>query len=455
MKKLQKLIEYLFYLFVFLLPWQTRWIWYEGELNKGFWEYGTFSLYGIDILFVIILALAGIYFICKKKIKNQKPNSKFCITFYVLPIVFLVIAFLSVLWAQNKGLALYASVKLLEGILLFWLVSKMKLNFTKLGIAFVSSAVIQAGLGIWQFLTQSTFANKWLGMALQIPGRGDTSVIESSVGRWLRAHGSLPHPNMLASWLVVGLFILLGLAYRFTIQKKSFWKALHPNLWLNIFIYWSCVIIVTGLFFTFSREAWLALIIGLVFFWIIVLIKKQAAIFYKLLATGLATIIVLSFIFWPLLSTRLSGQDRLEVKSRQERTTYLNQSFQLIKKHWLTGVGVGNYTLAVHNQIDPNLKSWDYQPVHNVYLLILAELGIIGLGIFLWLIFYIIKRLFSFQIRQDWPWTLIYPVAILAILIIAFFDHYFWTLHFGIMLFWLILGLSTYTNSEQTVDNPS
>lgn len=446
MRKLQKLINYLLYLFVFLLPWQTRWMWYEGKLNNGFWEYGTYSLYGIDIIFGLILVLFLFWRLKRNQstINNRLSTSDKGLLLTVSCL--LLIAFLSIFWAQDRSLALYASVKFLEGILLFWVVRTIKPTFAKLGIAFVSSAVIQAGLGIWQFITQSTFTNKWLGLALQESGTGGVSVIENVTGRWLRAYGSLPHPNILAGWLVIGLFVLLSLAYRLAVQKRSFWKVLSYNFWINIFVYWSFVIIAAGLFFTFSREAGFALITGLIFFGIIISIKKQAAIFYKLLVAGLAMIIILSVIFWPLLSTRLLGQDRLEMKSIQQRAAYLRQSFQLIKKYPFLGVGIGNYTLAVHNQINPNLKSWDYQPVHNIYLLVLTELGMIGFIIFLWLIWLISRKLPISDNQSIRP--LICFSILFVVLIIGFFDHYFWTLHFGIMLFWLILGL-TFRNFQK------
>ena len=62
---LQKIIEYGFYLFLFILPWQTRWIIVPGEINEGYFEYGTYSLYGSDILLIILLFLAGWYFFRK------------------------------------------------------------------------------------------------------------------------------------------------------------------------------------------------------------------------------------------------------------------------------------------------------------------------------------------------------------------------------------------------------
>ena len=44
-------------LFLFLLPWQTRWFYQSGSLNGGYWEYGTFSLYGTQILLWLIIIL--------------------------------------------------------------------------------------------------------------------------------------------------------------------------------------------------------------------------------------------------------------------------------------------------------------------------------------------------------------------------------------------------------------
>ena len=43
-------IEYLIYLFLFLLPWQTRLILRHGVLNNGNWEYGIVGVYGTELI---------------------------------------------------------------------------------------------------------------------------------------------------------------------------------------------------------------------------------------------------------------------------------------------------------------------------------------------------------------------------------------------------------------------
>ncbi|HLD86138.1 MAG TPA: hypothetical protein VJA28_01660, partial [Patescibacteria group bacterium] len=51
----EKIREYLFYLLVFLLPWQARYIFHDPQLFGETWEYGRLSLYGWDILLVVLV----------------------------------------------------------------------------------------------------------------------------------------------------------------------------------------------------------------------------------------------------------------------------------------------------------------------------------------------------------------------------------------------------------------
>ena len=78
--------------------------------------------------------------------------------------------------------------------------------------------------------------------------------------------------------------------------------------------------------------------------------------------------------------------------------------------------------------------SWHYQPTHNVFLLIWAEVGILGLLAIAVLFFIIIKK---FIIHDDWQAL---PV-LLALIVIMLVDHWLWSLHFGVLFFWLVLGM--------------
>ena len=94
---------------------------------------------------------------------------------------------------------------------------------------------------------------------------------------------------------------------------------------------------------------------------------------------------------------------------------------------------MGNYTLAIHNEIESTRSAWFYQPVHNVFLLIFTELGVAGVLVIL-LFGYFIRRIFNCNLL---------PIFILFLLL-ALFDHYLWSLYSGLLLVGVGSGLSDY-----------
>ena len=453
MSRLAKTIEYLFYLFIFLLPWQTRWIWHYGSLNGGQSEYLTFSLYATEILLWLILVLAIIY---KIRVKDEEAgilNYKI-LDFYILFFLLLIISALSIFWSLDKQVAIYYLIKLLEGFALLIFIINFKFSYFNVGGALVLSGFVQAILAITQFLTQRVWASKWLGMAEQLPQILGVSVVESDSMRWLRAYGSLSHPNILAGFLVVSCLLLVVLLI------------LARHKWEKVLLWISCLIILTGLFFTFSKAAFLALGVGILFLSIFIFLSNETRtkiIFSQMLFSGFLVLAVLTMFYSQLVFTRLSGEERLEQKSLSERALYFEQAKNLIKANWLKGTGLGNYTLALYNQLSEKQPAWAYQPVHNVYLLVATELGILGFVIFILLIIEGLRRIYHFKIQEhlglleifsQFQFIGIYEfyrqrfyrflgttAIFLAILVLMVFDHYFWTQYFGIMLWWLCLGL--------------
>ncbi len=180
---------------VFLLPWQTRLIIEAGKINGGTSEYLSYSLYGTDILLIGLIALTFIFF--RKKIFKFKLSKKNLI----LLLIFFLLSLGSLFFAENKLLALYFEVRILLAVSLFWLAFKF-IELPRLASYFVFSLIAPATLALWQFLSQTSFENKWFGLAEHQAFLGGTSVIETFSngvisGRWLRGYGSFDHPNIL------------------------------------------------------------------------------------------------------------------------------------------------------------------------------------------------------------------------------------------------------------------
>ena len=419
MKLLDKIITYGLYLFVFLMPWQTRWIYHEGLLNGGVWEYGRFSLYGTEILLVVLLGLSlgqvirSRYKIFRLVRPADKQNSK--LWFFVGLLV--IWSALTILWSSDKQLAWYGWLRLAEGVGLVWLITQnVKLTTKNLGLALITAGVVQSLMAVGQWVMQLSLANKWLGLSFLNPSALGTAVVDNGVGRFLRAYGSLPHPNMLAGFLVI---CLLAAVILIVIESSGRVKRL---------LLAATAVMSMGLFLTFSRAGWLTLFICLVVYLLAAWLKKSTlknfwpAVLIIVLVFGFLT-----YIYGDLVQTRLTSLERLEVKSNQERLAAIDQSQSVIKQHWLGGVGLGQYTLVLAGQ-QPGLMAWAYQPVHNTGLMAWAELGFVGLLLLILIMAAVFKSRSEFYL------------LLIAVLVLGLFDHYFISFYFGIMLGWLVIG---------------
>ena len=432
---LKKLTEYGLYLLVFLLPLQTRWIIYPGELNGGYFEYGTISLYATDIVLLAVLLLFLIDLIKNKRIKNQESRIT---NLWVILAGLELTVFISCCFADNKLIAFYKYAWFLLGIGLFFLIVKAKYSRLKLLFGFFLGIFFSASLGIWQFLSQSSFANKWLGLAKHDPAEPGASVVEAigSLGlgeRWLRAYGTLDHPNMLGGLLALGAIIVVLTVLH--LKKTERKETVAGYKYIILTFYFLLITFLFALFFTFSRADWLAFVINLFAVLIIVLIKKdrfqQIQILKIILISGILVFILLTS-FQNLVLVRVKGESRLEQKSNIERLDSNKVALDMFRDNWLIGVGMGNYTTELA-KINPNHPAYFYQPTHNTYLLIAAEIGIFGIALFLYLILYINHYILKSGKVYKIP-------LIIALIILLTFDHWLWSLHFGVLFLFFVLG---------------
>lgn len=424
-----KINALIFYLFLFVLPWQTIFILREIEVAGEKFQYGTIGIYFFEIIlfFWILLNL----FILKKFYHKK-------LLFSVL--LFAIYASLSFLWASNKPIAFYFLTPLLLGSCSFLILQKKILKFKKFTFVFISSVFLQGLLGIYQFLNQIIHSNKWLGISEHLAWQGGASVIETSSERFLRAYGGMPHPNILGGFLVIAILLGVG-AYLKAASDEKFWK---------YFLLVSSVINFFTLLATFSRSALLALFFGLFLLFIYYLYNKRLFQIKNILFL-ITTFSLISFLFFysfsNLLASRLDASSRLEKKSIDERLVYIREAQKIIAHQPLLGTGIGNYTETVLKNKNAPTEIWRIQPVHNIYLLIFAELGIVGFSLFLFIVLFVICDLLNSFVKENTN-RVIFATITLSLLILSFFDHWLWTTHSGIIIFWLLLSFSR----EKTID---
>jgi O-antigen ligase len=425
---LQSVLSAGLYTLLFIIPWQTILILHEPFVNGSKWEFGVLGFYATELL-LWVCAILFIFWYRKKWL--QVSGLKFKITkdrlFVVSCSLFVVYCLLSSFWAINPELAWQHGLRVMGAFILFFMLWLGPITFRKATSWFVAGATIQSLLGIWQFLTQSTFAFKWLGLVEHPVYQAGTSIISSpEIGRWLRAYGAFSHPNVLGGFLVVSIILTILLTSKYKISKFSIFS-----------FQFSLILQTVALFFTYSRSAWLAILISLIGLLVYWFISKRFTIYdLRFTIYTLLTFAILTTIFFLLVQTRFSNTSYNETVSISERLYGYSESLTVTNKNLLFGVGAGNYTVALI-ELNPYKPGWSYQPTHNVLLLILTELGLVGKLLLSIVILTFLILLRSQKILFKPEIYLLFTVYCLLII----FDHYMYSSFTGLLIAESFFGL--------------
>jgi O-antigen ligase len=315
-----------------------------------------------------------------------------------------------------------------------------------------ASGVIQSIIAIAQFTVQKSIGLTWLGES--VVGKNIHNVAKFSFEgeKYIRAYGTFPHPN------VLGIFLLFTLSAGLSLflAKKNILKNVR---WPYRFIFYiEIFVVLLGLILTYSRTTLVltTIILGVFIFRQRRLINRSYKKYCErfrvpfFLQTTLAILFIFGTIFasYNILAPRLCLQCA-GGHSWELRKVYQKNAEIIIFRHPLIGVGLGNFISTSKNITDYSKFPWRLQPVHNLYLLIASEIGLLGLFLFLLTIFFYFFKRISFYSILNSPLDLFF----MAVLLISFFDHYFWTLRQGQLIFWLTFALASIPKTKK-VDSP-
>jgi O-antigen ligase len=334
---------------------------------------------------------------------------------------------LSVVVSQDRAvsLALTAHLALLGGLYLLCVNDPPPAALV--GRLFGGVLLAQAVVALVEVGLQSTH---WLrDLYLMWPGSlaaadSGASVVQNIAGqRWLRAYGTLPHPNILGGVVL----ICLGAA------AERFWEE-GRRLWL--------VLVALGaitLALTFSRSAWVGM--GAMLLGGAVLLRRAGpARARPILLTGLVALALTLAPLFPFLLARMElgeGRVALEHRSVADRARLWRAGGDVIRSHLLLGVGAGTFVESLARMPGPPIV---FEPVHNIPLLVTAETGLPGGLAAVALGAAVLGRMW--RRRRSAPASeAMWALAVLGMLTVGQFDHYWWTLPPMRTLFVMALGL--------------
>ena len=460
---IERVKKYSWYVFVFLLPWQTAWILREVFVAGEKWQYATVGLYVSDVALLVSMAFFVATF--RREVWGEMWRD---MILWILAAL-CVWTSLSALWAIDGSLALFSAWRMFLMTLLYVLVRYGGFPIRKTLLVFLVSMTLHAVLAISQWVGQYVSPSTFLGIAEHDPARWGTFVLKTESGRFLRAYGGFEHPNVLGGALAIA--ILCGVWLSVTADHFRSRIALLAMALLMSF----------ALVFTFSRSGWIAFLFGALVIGIFVLLsffqrvrrskkriflthssrvgaKFRKILFFDLLGTSLVenvrflyrknvyrffmallltgvSFLTAFFLVCDVAMSRFSGETLAREGSFSDRAVLMDQGFATIRERPILGVGSGNFTAFTQGRFpEAGRFVGDFQPVHTVPILVFAELGVVGLVLF--------SLLLASILVQVWHGRNMFAGAIVCALFpMLFLDHWLWTSHFGALFFGFLLGI--------------
>jgi len=381
------------------LLWSER-VFFPTQLGRHFWpewsyvwgirvDYLSPVLYFLDLLW---LGWFGLRIWNGKRIETRFTFNLF---------LFLLFVMINVLMAQNRILSVYKWFRV--GQLVLTLISfrlerekieKYLIKIIPIWVIFESllglvQVLIGASVNGWlYYMGERRFAYTTLGVAqISVMGQG-----------MIRAYGTFSHPNSLAGFLLVVLI--------FWFSKR---KAVNRIFWWVVTWFSVMGIVVSG-----SRMVWLMTLLVVLF-----ITYRQSRNRKKVLGLGL-TMIGVFLVLAAIISVNYRSSDFLGGWDKESLNKRISLNMSAIRMIWekpLFGVGLGNFLVKLP-EIQRNDSYFWLQPVHNIGLLAMSEVGLLGL---IWVFLGLSGlRRGKINLNQKLIWT--------AILLTGMFDHYWLTL---------------------------
>jgi O-antigen ligase len=344
---------------------------------------------------------------------------------------FLTWAVLSSSWAEVPGQALDTSSRYFQNMILFLIVyTAVRERKHALWVA-------------WAWLIGATFAT--------VPAMLNPPTYEDDLT--VRISGTIGDPNELAALLVAGV-VFAGVLTAVT-KPPLRWAAAG-----------AVALFLMGIFYTVSRGGLLALGVALIAACLLAGRWRGRAVVVAGLGVSIVVIYFASF-------AGLDARDRVTtLQGGTGRSDLWKVGWRMFEDEPIHGIGSGNFPISsIHYLVQPGVIERDDfiistpKVAHNTYLQILAELGIVGLALFLTIIYFAISSALKaarwFGRNGDTQMELVARGMIVALIGILTAD-FFISEMYGKQL-WLMMGLGpalygvarrTYPEAKKVSEHP-
>jgi putative inorganic carbon (HCO3(-)) transporter len=347
-------------------------------------------------------------------------------------LILLVISILSLINASEVNLGLFQILQLLKVYLLFFFIFNFvnsKQRYKTVLLALFFALIIELCIGSIQY-----YINEYIDLGIFSDAR-PTRFRQLGADSFVGVTGTTSTVHIFSSYLVMLLPIFFS---AYIAEDRSSRKIIYLPVLIGGVIL---------LIFTFSRSGWIGFVVMALCYLFLAGLFSENRFKTILMSSLLAVIIVvLISIFWEPIFLRITGDDHGAAFSR---IPMMIIALEIIKSNPIIGIGINNY-IHVAPFYDPTGLTYTYlQPVHNVFLQLTAEVGIIGLLAFFWFLWKIFKMgITTIKITDKYfKYQLIGILSGISGLLIMFTANNSTIATDSFVIFWPLAGLIVAINS--------
>jgi O-antigen ligase len=318
---------------------------------------------------------------------------------------------IGILWAGNQAVLRFSTLHYVVLLVMAMMTATVTAEFGLRWLlrSLFAGAVVQALIAFLQVAHNGPLG--WWSL-------GEIERFDYDPLSYYRAPGLSMHPNYLGGYLMIALFAAVLLAYD---RYQRGFRPVIPTV--------AGGLVLGGIVATLSRSAMLSTAAGLLPL-IIALVRTVGPRVRRVFLLLLIVMMVVAFL-WGFVVLR-GDFGNLAYRFFLPREFFFDYSWRVIEQQPILGTGAGNLMLRIGQ--NEGVSDLPLLPVHNVYLCIWAELGLVGLTLFVVACWRTLRGLLAAQAVG-----VIWGCCWIAMLVVMLFDNYLWAVHpFRVLMFWVI-----------------
>lgn len=344
-------LDFVFSLVVFMMLFASMTLMRLRLANDGYYHFGGAELAIAPIDLVVFVALFSYLLFGKLKVS-------FLNYLDWLAVLYVFLMFFSILSTSDLNYTMYEIVRQIKYFFVYLIIKAFFVR--KCGFLWMVVFIV---------LVQFFVSLVQVEVGVTISGDGSETELNLISGGVVRAVGTLGHPGVLAQYInIISMFLFSALVF---LRVKKVWV-------LSAFLLSLYILVVT-----YSRTA-------MVVEFVLCLVMAVFSIYSGWNKFGVKNVFLglsfLSLVFLYCVLNYDALYERFflsENESGEIRLVLMDIAFEMIKESPFLGVGLNAFTEVMSLYDKTMISSYWPMPVHNIYLLVASELGVLGLITFI------------------------------------------------------------------------